>query len=251
MTGTGTGGRVNRPQQDAAVAVAQEPFGLEPRGWLAPEDISAPRLKSGMAAKAICLVGHGGGGFWPVFQAWHAMHPGIADPLDAWSKAVIEPIAALLGGEAVFPSDKPWHPFQQWAMAAEGLQPSPLGLLIHPEYGLWHGYRGAILFDETRGDVAASLSAQGQGPDVFGQAPEGLQSHPCEACADKPCLSACPVDAFSTTGFAVANCRAFVRTPAGLDGCMDSGCLARDACPVGRAYRYGADQIRFHMAAFG
>ncbi len=44
-------------------------------------------------------------------------------------------------------------------MAAEGLKPSPLGLLMHPEYGLWHGYRGAILFGEAGIDNATGAPA--------------------------------------------------------------------------------------------
>lgn len=237
---------MNSPPPDFAVAAALEPSGLQPRGWLAPDENSAPRLASGVIARAICLVGHGGGGFWPVFQAWHRKYPDIADPLDAWSKAVLEPVAALLGGEAVFPSDRPWQPFQQWAIQAERLKPSPLGLLIHPDYGLWHGYRGAILFAEARNDglsVPSDISA-GTGE------PRLADVHPCDTCSDKPCLSACPVGAFSLSGFAVSDCRTFVRTKAGMAECMVSGCLARDACPVGREYRYGRDQVRFHMAAF-
>ncbi|PHR19966.1 MAG: ferredoxin [Hoeflea sp.] len=249
MTGAAIGTRVSSPPRDAQVFAALEPFGLQPRGWLVPDEASAPRLGNGMAAKAICLVGHGGGGFWPVFQAWRSMHPGIADPLDAWSKAVIEPVAALLGGEAVFPSDRPWHPFQQWAMQAEALKPSPLGLLIHPDYGLWHGYRGAILFAEAPNDgVSALPGTSAVGPGVARPRPEAV--HPCDMCWEKPCLSACPVGAFSPDGFAVEDCRTFVTTEAGTTRCMASGCRARDACPVGRPYRYGADQIRFHMAAF-
>ena len=245
------GGRVDSLSLNAAVAAALEPFGLQPRGWLSPDARSAPQLRNGVAAKSICLVGHGGGGFWPEFRAWHDMHPGIADPLDAWSKAVIEPVAALLGGEAVFPSEIPWHPFQQWAMTAEGLKPSPLGLLIHPEYGLWHGYRGAILFAEARIEAIAGALVETPGGNLIASETGVAGVHPCDVCHDKPCLSACPVDAFTVAGFAVAECRSFVKTPAGRDGCMDTGCLARDACPVGRKYRYGADQIRFHMAAFG
>lgn len=178
-----------------------------------------------------------------MFRAWHRKYPDIADPLDAWSKAVLEPVAALLGGEAVFPSDRPWQPFQQWAMAAERLKPSPLGLLIHPHYGLWHGYRGAILFAGARRDDAPFTSAGMTEP-------QPMVVHPCDACSDKPCLSACPVGAFSLSGFAVSDCRTFVKTEAGTTTCMGSGCLARDACPVGREYRYGPEQIRFHMAAF-
>ena len=33
-------------------------------------------------------------------------------------------------------------------MRAEAVAPSPLGILIHPDYGLWHAYRGALAFAE-------------------------------------------------------------------------------------------------------
>jgi ferredoxin-like protein FixX len=234
-----TGARVADPQRAAAVANALKPSGLVPRGWLIPERGAAPLLTSGKPAGAICLVGHAGGGFWPVFAGWRQKNPGIADPLDAWSKMVIEPVARMAGGQAVFPSDRPWHPFQAWATEAEGLRRSPLGMLIHPVYGLWHGYRGAILFEDVAlddlnpGDLAARPS-----------------SHPCDMCPDKPCLRGCPAGAFTSDGFAVDACRAHLGSDAGLQGCMDSGCMARDACPVGTEYRYPADQIRFHMVAF-
>jgi hypothetical protein len=149
------------PQRAAAVANALKPSGLVPRGWLMPERGAAPLLTSGKPAGAICLVGHAGGGFWPVFAGWRQKNPEIADPLDAWSKMVIEPVARMAGGQAVFPSDRPWHPFQAWATEAEGLRRSALGMLIHPVYGLWHGYRGAILFEDVAlddlnpGDLAA------------------------------------------------------------------------------------------------
>lgn len=244
-----TGARVVSPPRNAAVVAALAPSGLVPRGWLVPEETSAPVLKDGKRARSICLVGHGGGGFWPEFEAWRERHPEISDPLDTWSKAVINPAAARFGGEAVFPSDVPWHPFQQWAIAAEGLKPSPLGLLMHPDYGLWHGYRGAILFGEAGIDDARRRPTDLPDTSVAGSGPGMAVVHPCDTCSDKPCLSACPVGAFSPAGFAVAACRTFVKTEASGAGCLGSGCLARDACPVGRAYRYGAQQIRFHMAA--
>lgn len=225
---------------DAALAG----HGLCLRGWVFP-DITTVALASGGDALAICLVGHTGGGFWPVFEAWWEKHSGIADPLDTWSKTVITPLAKAAGGEAVFPSDRPWQPFQQWAMAAEGLKPSPLGMLIHPDFGLWHGYRGAILFGpealaRLKGEIAA-IEETKMGPDV---------PHPCDACADKPCLSACPVNAFGPAGLDVLSCRAWLKTEPGRKGCRTSGCLARDACPVGRGHRYGDAQIRFHMTAY-
>ena len=235
-----TGARVDNPSLGAVVAVALKPSGLAPRGWLTPETGSAPLLTNGQPAKAICLVGHGGGGFWSVFEAWRRKHCGIGEPLDTWSKATINPVAVSLGGEAVFPSDQPWHPFQQWAMIAEGLKPSPLGLLIHPEFGLWHGYRGAIMFGA---DVLAQSG--------WGEVSRNLGvNHPCDNCISKPCLTSCPVGAFTPDGLAVVACRDYLKLDMGQQGCMKSGCLARDACPVGRSYRYGAEQIRFHMTAY-
>lgn len=233
------GGLVAEPV--SAIAAALQPSGLVPRGWFVTEPGLAPLLSDGASARVICLVGHFGGAFWPVFKAWWQNQPGISDPLDSWSRAVIDPVATSLGYEAVYPSDRPWQPFQQWAIQAEALKASPLGMLIHPEFGLWHGYRGAILMDEFALERLGNRAQSGP--------PAAL--HPCEGCAEKPCLSACPVGAFANNGFAVADCRSFLETETGEGSCMETGCHARDACPVGQRHRYSDDQIRFHMAAFG
>lgn len=216
------------------IAAALEPFGLIPRGgFVFSDDEDAPRGAALDRARSVVLVGHAGSSIWPHFTRWRAGEGrGRADPLDAWSKQVLGEMERQLGARAVFPSDKPWLPFQQWAKRAEGLKPSPLGLLIHPVYGLWHAYRGALLFDEQIGFPARET------PD-----------HPCERCTAKPCLSACPVDALDGTGFAVETCRNHLRGRAG-ETCRTSGCLARLACPVGRDHAYEAAQQRFHMAAF-
>ena len=230
-------GEVGAAATLADIGAALSASGLIPRGAIFFDGADAPRLASGAPAAAVVLIGHGGGVFFSRFGAWLADHPGVADPLDRWSKAVISLVAEALGGEAVFPSDPPYLPFQRWAMAAEGLKASPLGILMHPEFGLWHGYRGAILFGE------GGFEAADCGPPVSAV-------HACDSCVAKPCLSACPVSAFSSAGFDVAACRAHLATETGQTGCMTSGCKARAACPVGAEYRYGAAQIRFHMAAF-
>lgn len=155
------------------------------------------------------------------------------DPLDDWSKAIIRPVASGLGATAYFSSDPPWQPFQRWAMQAEGLKASPLGILIHPDYGLWHGYRGALGF----ADVLERMEVP-----PFSQ-------HPCDLCVEKPCLAACPVGAIAAAGFDLSGCRSHLRTPQGQAGCMAGGCLSRNACPVGANYRYPAEQLAFHMAA--
>lgn len=183
--------------------------------------------------QSVILIGHGGSSIWPHFSAWLArQNPVPENPLDTWSKAIITAASTEIGGQAVFPSDKPYLPFQQWAMQAEGLRPSPLGILIHPVYGLWHAYRGAILLpDETLIQPVQKLS------------------HPCDSCVEKPCLNACPVNAFSDGGYDVATCRIYLKTDDGQT-CMSGGCQARLACPVGREYAYLPEQMRFHMGAF-
>ena len=72
---------------------------------------------------------------------------------------------------------------------------------------------------------------------------------PCYTCSERPCLNACPVRAFTGTGYDVGRCREHLRGPEGRE-CLDGGCLARRACPVGAAYTHGARQTRFHMRAF-
>ncbi len=217
---------------DVASALAAN--GLILRGgfnFAAGEDV--PAGVSGAGAKSVLLVGQAGAAPWPHFLRWRERQPqAITNPLDTWSREVIGAVARDFGARAVSPSDRPYLPFQQWAMRAEGLKPSPLGILMHPRYGLWHAYRGALLFED---EIEVEPS----------QAP----IHLCDTCVEKPCLKSCPVDAYSRDGFAYHSCLAHVR---GADGspCRTGGCLDRNACPYGTAYRYPSDVQAFHMAAF-
>ena len=222
------------PPDPGAIAARLAEHGLILRGgfhW--DSDDAAPAGLSGFPAKSVVLVGQAGAEPWPHFRAWRRLQPrDLVNPLDTWAREVIGGIAERFGARAVSPSDKPYLPFQQWAMRAEGLQPSPLGILMHPRYGLWHAYRGALLFD-----IELPLPAT------------GAVVHLCDQCVAKPCLKACPVDAYSPMGFAYRDCLAHVR---GQNGgpCRLQGCLDRNACPYGTAYRYPAEVQGFHMAAF-
>lgn len=219
----------------AAIGTALARHGLRLRGGFAfatGED--APAGPGANPARSVLLVGHAGGEMWPHFSAWLAgQRKGIADPLDTWSKSVIGAVAQAFNARPVFPLDPPYMPFQKWAMRAEGLSASPLGILMHPEFGLWHAFRGALLF----------------GVNVVIQEPVQKVSHACDSCAEKPCLNTCPVTAFSTAGFDVEACRSHVRSDKG-HVCREAGCMARNACPVGVEYRYSPDQQAFHQRAF-
>ena len=108
-------------------------------------DESVPAGPSGRPARAALLVGQAGTAPWRHFRRWREGQPAdLENPLDTWCRLVIGKVAEDFGARAVSPSDRPYLPFQQWAMRAEGLRPSPLGILMHPEYGLWHAYRGAL-----------------------------------------------------------------------------------------------------------
>ncbi|NKB47859.1 MAG: ferredoxin [Alphaproteobacteria bacterium] len=183
----------------------------------------------------LVLVGNAGPDMWNAFTAVQAggCYGDSANPLDDWVHEVLSDAAAQLGATPLFPSGGPPHlPFQRWAQRAEAVAPSPLGVLIHPDYGLWHAYRGALAFDE-RLDLP----------------PRDTRPRPCDTCADKPCLATCPVDAFGTDGYNVPICVGHISTPEGAD-CMDLGCRARRACPVGPDYIYEPTNAAFHMAAF-
>ena len=211
------------------IRAALSPHGIFLRGVL-HFDGDGPKMVEGRA-RTVVLVGNVGGSIWPAFSRWRQRHPDSRDPLDAWSVEIIRPAAEMLGGAAWFPSERPWQPFQQWAMRAEGLKLSPLGILVHPIYGLWHGYRGAIGFLEQIDHPAAAM-----------------RPHPCEHCPDKPCLATCPAGAISADRFDVPACRSYL-ADRGEGICMQTGCIARNSCPVGAGYRYPPEQLRFHMDA--
>ncbi|MEM9677514.1 MAG: hypothetical protein AAF890_05590 [Pseudomonadota bacterium] len=179
------------------------------------------------------LVGGIGSSFWPSFSNSPEYRDRQADPLDRWTLATLGPLAETLGARPAYPFGQPFQPFQRWAREATGMEHSPLGLLIHPQYGLWCSFRGAFVFAEGR--------AGGSKP---------VDWHPCDRCVDKPCLSACPVDAFSTDGFDYQGCRTYLTMPES-DQCRTGGCRARLACPVGEGFAYDDAQQAFHMQAFG
>jgi hypothetical protein len=218
----------------ARVAAALAPSGLILRGGLNfAEAEDRPPGPGGLPARSVLLVGNGGAGYWSQFSRWRAQQPATtANPLDTWSRAVIGAAAEATGGRIVMPNYRPFQPFQQWAMRAEGLKPSPLGLLIHPRFGLWHAFRGALLFD-----VEIPIQAVAR------------MIHPCDLCIGKPCLNHCPVSAHAAAGFAYDTCLSHVRGGEGAP-CRDQGCLARNACPHGAEWRYPAEVQAFHQRAF-
>jgi ferredoxin len=213
----------------ADVVKAVEPTGFLARGgFLVGPDEAVPDAPGG-PTRTVVIVGNVGGAIWHRFRA---VQPAGPDPLDTWTRSVLEPIARHFGAGFVHPSDEPFQPFQRWAQRADDVWQSPIGLLVHPDHGLWHAYRGALLFPVA----------------IDGLPPIGARTSPCVGCP-QPCLSTCPVGAFTPGHYDVEACTGHVRSGA-EPACLERGCAARRACPVGVSDRYGPDQMRFHMSAF-
>jgi len=212
-------------------ALARE--GLIPRGGFQPgAGDGVPPFADGRPARTLVMIGNAGPEMWRAFAASPEQDT-VPDPLDRWSARVIGDLAGAWGARALFPFGGPPHrPFVAWAKRAEPVAESPLGILIHPDYGLWHAYRGALAFAEE-----------------IELPPRDARPRPCDTCADRPCLGACPVAAFTTAGYDVAACADHLSVPAGAD-CMAEACRARRACPIGRDYLYVPEQAAFHMTHF-
>ena len=77
---------------------------------------------------------------------------------------------------ALYPLDKPPLPFRPGRGACGHL--SPLGLNIHPVYGLWHAFRAALLFDQDPG-LPAIAAAPSPCDSCIGNLPDRLPVGPC------------------------------------------------------------------------
>lgn len=236
------GARARRRSIEATL----QSHGLQLRGgWVPGPADAVPSLPADRPVAVVWMVGQVGSAVWPHFAASAQARDGRPDPLDRWAKSIGQPLAAALGGLAIFPSDgPPWPPFQRWAQRADPARPSPLGLLLHPAHGLWHAWRFALALPTLHSDDAAELHAQ-----ATQRPPVGEASALCAACSGQPCLHTCPVQAFQPGRYDVDACAAHLHTPQGED-CMGLGCRARRACPVGGAAGYGPTQAAFHMTAF-
>jgi ferredoxin len=207
-------------------------LGLAVRGAFHPAPGELTAALPGVSAGTLVLLGFTGSLQWPQFASSPEASDGLRDPLDRWSRRMIGVLSREFDAADIYPSAVPPLPFQRFSLRSEPVHPSPIGLLIHPQWGLWHAYRGALLFEQPI--EIPSIEAK---------------PSPCEACTAKPCLAACPVQAFSRGSYDLDACVTHVRSSAGAT-CRERGCLARRACPVGDEFRYPPAQARFHTAAF-
>ena len=202
------------------VQASLAPAGLMSFGWFSDN------------GQAGLLMGNVGSGLWPAFSTSPEYDDAQPDPLNRWTRRIVDPVANAVDAEVRYPFGEQLWPFQRYARAATGMKQSPLGLLIHPQFGLWTAFRAVLIFDYSI-DPKTIVTTD----------------HPCDDCVEKPCLNICPVGAFSGKGYDYPSCRAHIASSQGRM-CLEFGCRARVACPVGEHHAYDADHQAFHMQAF-
>lgn len=212
-----------------------QPFGLSFMGAMrvGPLD-QVPDIAENKPARSLLLAGNGGASFWPLFSRSAEFADGRPDPLDRWSKRVGQHIAESFGVRVIFPFEgPPYPPFLAWAHRTGRSVQSRLSLFMHDRFGLWHAYRFALAL-----------------PEPLDPSPrESRFESPCLACADKPCLKVCPVDAFAGPSYRADLCIEYLRSHSN-SACRQLGCESRRACPVGKAFTYVPEQAAFYMDAF-
>ena len=183
-------------------------------------------------ARAIVVIGNGGGSLWNAFVSDLAENPqhlcDEPDPLDAFVRRAVARADAALGAVPrrwfYAAATETMHlDFRMLGWLAGLGARSRLGLLLHPVFGPWVGLRAACFVDAPWHSHRASV------PD------------PCTDCP-APCVTSCPGAAFPGGQWSVDRCAGF---KSATDTCRAS-CAAREACPVGAGHRYPDLAIAYH-----
>ncbi len=152
---------------------------------------------------------------WTRFAGALAVDPELAassDPIDLYTEQSLAPIAAAMNGSIYFAHrmyGDQYLPFQRLAVVAGLAALSPSQLLIHPVYGPWFALRAVI--------VCAGTPPRTE-----------RVSLPCH-CAGSTCVAT-----FEHASAHPDDWRAWL--------------AVRDACPIGREYRYSEQQLAYHYS---
>ena len=180
-------------------------------------------------AQSILLLGPDEPKFWKIFKESKEFNDLGGNPLDRWSKRIIDNIARENNCTALYPfGGEPYKPFFSWALRSGTVWSSPVHLAVHKDKGLFVSFRGALAINQTKKTNQRF-------------------ENPCAKCS-APCLRACPVDAFTETGYDVMICKDHI-SDLDSSNCKSLGCNTRRACPVGANLR-NFEQSAFHMEKF-
>lgn len=180
--------------------------------------------------RSVVVFGNGGAALWDsmveAIRADNRLLVGTDHPLDDHVQRTLDaaPPSASRRWIRCAATEPVMVDFRSLAVAAGLGHASRMGLLIHPDFGLWNGLRAACFTTEE-------LPVTGPLPGP----------NPCDGCP-APCADACPGGAFPIHDWDPRVCASFhVASPT----CRGS-CASRRACPVGADHAYGPLQERYH-----
>ena len=100
-------------------------------------------------AQSILLLGPDEPNFWEIFKESEEFNDLEANPLDRWSKRVIDSIAGQNKCTALYPfGGEPYKPFFSWALRSGSVWSSPVHLAVHKDKGLFVSFRGALAINQ-------------------------------------------------------------------------------------------------------
>jgi epoxyqueuosine reductase QueG len=187
-------------------------------------------------AKSIVLVGFAGKSFWGVFKDYLERNPEFenrnVDLIDNYTILRFKEAAKILNShkidyKTVFPFGKDatqLNFLKLGELCGAGVS-SLLGILLHPIYGPWISLRGAFITNLELNEYDGPISS----------------FSPCPCC-DKPCISACPANTISISGWDWESCMRFRMR----DETCAKSCASRRACPYGKAEQYSEEQLNYH-----
>ena len=140
------------------------------------------------------LIGPNEPFFWDIFKNSREFKTLRKNPLNNWSKRIIDEISKKFSGKAFYPFQiNPVIPFYDWALMSDKFWESPVKLLVHEDRGLMVSFRGAIAF-KNKNIIKKIIKT----------------TSPCVSC-NAPCKSTCPVSAFRNNKYDVETCINFIR----------------------------------------
>lgn len=162
---------------------------------------------------------------WPRFTAAVRANPELArteHPLDRYASELLSQVATRHSLRVIFAhvTEPVAFPIQRLAEQAGLASLSPSHLAVHARHGPWFGLRAVFIAE------------------VDGPPPTPRPPSPCTGCS-APCVPALE-RALAVSGSPLA--------PAAIAAHAREWIAVRDACPVGRASRYGDAQLDYHYA---
>jgi epoxyqueuosine reductase len=182
-------------------------------------DLDSAMVDRETSYNTVVIIGHSGSKIWPRVEADLAV---CDEPVDQFSiKTVNEAFSELAKNstcEIIYPGSTQ-IPLQKLGKFCGWGESSWLGINIYKPFGTWYAFRAVLLSTLELPQVAM----------------EQYKS-PCLSCVDKPCLTACPVNAPGEPGEFDLNGCVNYRLSSNSD-CANT-CLARYACPEAKDFAY-------------